>query len=242
MSKLSTIIFLTHRFYTKKLIELTNNKNTDISIIYVQHPNELLQFGHEFLKKSRLISFGSIFYVRQEILSLFEFDCYNFHPGPPNYPGWAPFSFAIYDEASTYGVTVHKMNSKIDTGNIIKYKKFNIPNEFNVENLMDITTSYMYELYNELILDFISNQKSLSCIDEKWCGKIRTKKDFEHMCHITLDLSEEELKKRINAFANGDGYNVPFIQIENNKYIYSASKEFDYNKNIIFHNFNFIKI
>ena len=48
----------------------------------------------------------------------------NFHPGPPEYPGYGCNNFAIYDEAREYGVTCHHMAPRVDTGAIIAVKRW----------------------------------------------------------------------------------------------------------------------
>ena len=223
MARLSTIILLTSRYYTKRLIDLSVQKVPHVAVIYVQHPNELLQFGIDFLKSSRLISFGSRFYVKPELLSLIGYDSYNFHPGPSHYPGWAPFNFAIYNNATRYGVTVHEMTPTLDSGSIIGSQIFDIPSDCSVQQIMDITTEYMYALYDDMVFDFATRESSLPAIDENWSGHMWTKQDFEKMCKIPVDITESELNKRLHAFGEGDGINIPYIQLDSNRFEYTTS-------------------
>ncbi|QOZ54217.1 hypothetical protein [Bradyrhizobium sp. CCBAU 53338] len=58
---------------------------------------------------SRLVAFASGVIVPPDLLARFGRGAYNFHPGPPAYPGWAPAHFALYDRADSFGVTVHAM-------------------------------------------------------------------------------------------------------------------------------------
>jgi methionyl-tRNA formyltransferase len=225
MTQLSTIILLTSRYYTKRLIDLSVQKVPHVAVIYVQHPNELLHFDVDFLKSSRLISFGSRFYVKPELLSLIGYGSYNFHPGPSNYPGWAPFNFAIYNDASKYGVTVHQMTPTLDSGSIIGSQIFDIPPDCSVQQIMDITTEYMYALYDELVLDFATRETTLPDINENWSGHMWTKRDFEKMCQIPVDITEGELIRRLHAFGEGDSINVPYIQLDSNRFEYTTSTD-----------------
>ena len=236
-----TLILLTSTYYTKRLIESAYNKTPDISVVYVQHPNELMELDIDFLKFSRLISFGSAHYIKPHILSLIGFGSYNFHPGPSNYPGWAPFSFALYEKASNFGVTVHEMTPQIDAGIIVGTKNFKIPNACDLQLLMDLTTEVMYELFDELVLDFAKRDTSLLSNNEDWSGHIWTKNDFKNMCHIPLDISKEELDKRILAFGYSDGTNFPHLYFNNHKYIIAYPEDNLERADIYVHGQRFIK-
>ena len=50
----------------------------------------------------------------------------NFHPGPPERRGIGCTNYAIYEKSKNYGVTLHEINEKIDSGNILKVKRFKI--------------------------------------------------------------------------------------------------------------------
>ena len=52
------------------------------------------------------------------MLDAFAGPSYNFHPGPPNRPGRYPSVFALYDNARHFGITVHEMLPKVDSGAI----------------------------------------------------------------------------------------------------------------------------
>ena len=242
MSRLSTILLLTSKFYTQRLIEMSVRQSPGTAVIYVEHPKELIQFGEDFLKTSRLISFGSRFYVKPELLSIIGYGSYNFHPGPPHYPGWAPFNFALYDQAANYGVTVHEMTSDIDAGNIVGTKTFKIPSSCDVQRLMDLTTEAMYALYDEMAVDFAEHEKPLLTKNENWSGHIWTKKDFETMCQIPLDVSEDELNRRIHAFGSSDGINLPYIVIGNHKFMIAEPEDSIERKSHYLYGHRFIKM
>ena len=41
---------------------------------------------------------------------------------------------------------------------------------------------------------------------------------YDVMCHITLDISEEELNRRVFAFGDSDGTIFPYLIKDNKKY------------------------
>lgn len=66
----------------------------------------------------------SRYIVHEKILAVPRLGAFNLHPGPlPRYAGLNSVSWAIYRGERTHGVTVHKMDSGIDTGPIV-YQSF----------------------------------------------------------------------------------------------------------------------
>ena len=70
-------------------------------------------------RSARLIAFVTPVIVPAQILAALGFGAYNFHPGPPHYPGWVPSHFAIYDKAENFGATAHAMIERVDAGPIV---------------------------------------------------------------------------------------------------------------------------
>jgi hypothetical protein len=63
-----SIILLTEQRYAEGLIPLLLAHKNDLTVIQINHPNELLDFPESLLASGRLISFGSRHYVPQETL------------------------------------------------------------------------------------------------------------------------------------------------------------------------------
>ena len=76
---------------------------------------------------TRLISFLTDVIVPAEILSRLGPVPYNVHPGSPDYPGAHGLSFAIFEEANTFGVTAHEMTAAVDAGPIVFADRFALP-------------------------------------------------------------------------------------------------------------------
>src|ERR1700757_863743 len=87
------------------------------------------------LARSRLIAFATPLIVPAHVLDGLGFGAYNFHPGPPRYPGWAPAHFALYERASEFGATVHVMEEKVDAGPIVSVVRFPIPPQIDAAGL-----------------------------------------------------------------------------------------------------------
>src|SRR4051794_26217032 len=66
-----------------------------------------------------IVSYLSRWVVPDEVLRKAKVAAINFHPASPDYPGIGCNNFALYDEATQYGVTCHHMAPTVDTGAII---------------------------------------------------------------------------------------------------------------------------
>jgi hypothetical protein len=75
-------------------------------------------------RRARLIGFSTAIVVPGALLPAFAGGAYNFHPGPPEFPGNRPSAFACHAEAPTFGVTFHRMEAKVDSGEILDCERF----------------------------------------------------------------------------------------------------------------------
>ncbi len=91
----------------------------------------------------------------------------NFHPGPINFPGRGIISWALYKNAKNYGATAHIMNSKVDTGKIIKETTFKIYNYDNVETLKFKSFIASIGLFYDILIQFSKNKK-IKFSKKKW--------------------------------------------------------------------------
>jgi len=216
--KFNNIVLMTSHYHAKLITEIFVSENQKINILHFIHPNQLEELPDDFMMSSRLISFGSRHYISPDILDRIGYGAYNLHPGPTNYPGWAPFYYAIYDRATRYGVTFHEMNDKIDAGNIVRMRDFDIPAGSSTQELVNLTEFHMFELLKELAPSLANQADYLDTTDDQWQRLPLKKKDFLAICHIPLDISEEELNRRIFAFGDSDGSIFPYLVADNKKY------------------------
>ena len=85
-----------------------------------------------------LLSIFSNIIVPKNYLNMPKIMCINLHPGLlPYYRGINVISGAIYNEEKITGLTLHKMEKKIDSGKIILIKKINISNKENALTLIN---------------------------------------------------------------------------------------------------------
>src|ERR1700692_3765257 len=106
--------------------------NPLLTVIPVGSAAELAALDSDLLSRARLIAFVTPEIVPQNVLARLGYGAFNFHPGPPGYPGWAPAHFALYHQAREFGATLHVMVEHVDAGPIIDVAYFPVPADISV--------------------------------------------------------------------------------------------------------------
>lgn len=148
----------------------------------------------------RLVSFCTSVIVPAEVLDAVTGPAYNFHPGPPEYPGAHAASFAIYDGAKTFGVTVHEMAIKVDAGSIVAVERFDVPEKARYMDLELLAYKVMVGMFYDLAGRLAGDETPLPVIGETWGSRKTTEADFERMGRYDQDTPEAEITRRFRAF------------------------------------------
>lgn len=148
----------------------------------------------------RLIAFSTSVIVPKAILDGLTIPAYNFHPGPPTYPGTHAASFAIYDGAEHFGATAHVMEEKVDCGAIVAAEWFVVEENARFLDLEIKTYELLLKIFADLVRHLATSDKPLPVLDTKWSGKKHTNAEFEAMKEIQADMDEAELSLRFRAF------------------------------------------
>ncbi|GIW21796.1 MAG: hypothetical protein KatS3mg068_0803 [Candidatus Sericytochromatia bacterium] len=211
-------IFAKERPYLIDFINLLSKKTDNIEL-YIG------KVGEEIPKKAFenecdiLFSYSSPWIIPSSILELTKTYNINFHPGSPEYPGSGCFSFALYNNENTFGVTAHLMNTKVDTGKIIKVRRFPIYPEDTVKSLIDRTYFNMILLAEEILNELFETNK-LEFSNETWKRKPYTRKDLESLyCIKSTNISKEELQRIIRSTYYPPF--LPYIIINGYKFVYT---------------------
>lgn len=157
-----------------------------------------------------IVSYLSRWIVPTYLLKKARIAAINFHPGPPEYPGFGCYNFALYENAKEYGVTCHHMADHVDTGDIIAVRRFPILPTDNVSTLITRTHDYQLVLFYE-IMSIIIEGRDLPKSEEKWKRRPFTRRDLNELSKIMPDMSKEEIIKRIRA-TSFDTWK-PFIEL-----------------------------
>lgn len=142
-------------------------------------------------------------------MNIFDNRCINVHPAPPSYPGVGGINWAIYEGKLDFGITVHKMNNKIDDGKIIDFFPVQLNKETNIELASEILLVKRVKIIDHIIKEISSTSFSRYCRKKKvpkshlsWGEKHYMRKDLNKMQNINLDHIKDvnEIKRLINAF------------------------------------------
>ena len=195
------IILLTGDAEAPQLQNILLRHNPDLVIVHARSRGELEEAClNDKHWSRRLISFCSPIIVPLNILNAVMAPSYNFHPGPPTYPGSHVASFAIYDEVEMFGATVHEMVAKVDSGPIVAVDWFQIPDNTRFIDLELKAFATLVRLFVNLAPHLAINNSPLEQLEIGWAGRATTKRDFERMRKINETMSETEIKRRFRAF------------------------------------------
>lgn len=186
----------------KKLYDLINDPSIN-SKIDLKNTDLVISFLFWNIIKKPLIDFPKI-------------GCINLHPAPlPDFRGFSPYSLAIYQNSSMWGVSAHFVDEKIDTGDIIKVNKFSINarNEtaFSLEQKSQIE---LLKLFEEVI-DTAIKTNTLPRTKQS-NGNYFSKKDFENLRKIKNN-SDDEIERKIRAFWYPP-YDGAYVEINGKEY------------------------
>jgi methionyl-tRNA formyltransferase len=162
--------------------------------------DDLTALEPKLLRRARLIAFATAVIVPPRVLDQLGFGAYNFHPASPHFPGWAPAHFAVYQQATEFGATVHVMTERVDAGAIVEVDLFGIPAGVTVGDLERSAYAHLARLFWRLAKILATQTEPLREIPVRWSGRKTSRRDYSAMCNIPLDVSKEELHRRIRAF------------------------------------------
>jgi methionyl-tRNA formyltransferase len=126
----------------------------------------------------------------------------NFHPGPPEYPGYGCNNFAIYESAREYGVTCHHMAPRVDTGAIIEVTRFPVLPADNAGTLLARAYDVQLALFHRIV-GLIARGETLPASAETWTRKPFTRAQFGELGRLTPGMTEQEIARRKRALDVG---------------------------------------
>jgi len=194
------IILLTGEVEAPHLSALLRQHNPGLDVVHVMDNNALISAVNAGLAGTRLVAFLTSIIVPETVLEALEGPAYNFHPGPPEYPGSYVAGFAIYDGASEFGVTLHEMAATVDTGPIVEVRRFPVPDGAKFQDLEVEAFRHVLQMFADYAPHMATNDAALPSGVEPWTGRPRLRAEAERLKGIESDLSEEEIVRRYRAF------------------------------------------
>ena len=159
-----------------------------------------------------IAAYGQI--LPKEILDIPKQGCLNIHPSLlPKYRGPSPLQFTILNGAKETGVTIIKMDEKIDQGPILAKRELKIPNpKISYEKLLKELAELGANLPIETIPKWLKGEIKAIPQDESKASytKLLKKEDGK----IDWTKSAEEIERQVRAFNPWPG---TFAKIQNAK-------------------------
>lgn len=208
-----TIILLTGLAEQAAFASLLTELNPALRIVAVLTAAELIDLDPEVLERARLIAFITSVIVPGAILHRLGFGAYNFHPGPPEYPGWAPAHFALYERAASFGVTAHQMAERVDEGPIVAVERFAIERGSTVATLEAEAYVRLARLFWTLARPLATSAAALPVQPIGWSSRKNTRRRYAAICDIPLDISKEDLDRRLAVFGDSHFGVAPTVRL-----------------------------
>src|ERR1700692_1807683 len=172
-----TIILLSGAAEHSTFPAVFRGHNPLLSVIPVGTSAELEALNPDLLRRARLIGFVTPVIVPQTILTQLGYGAFNFHPGPPAYPGWAPAHFALYNRETEFGATAHVMIERVDAGPIIGVARFPIPAPISVLGLEGLAYAHLAQLFWRMAQSLATDPAPPRTLPDKWGSKKYSRRD-----------------------------------------------------------------
>jgi len=143
----------------------------------------------------------------QSILSIATRGCFNIHPSLlPAYRGPTPLFWQFREGVSEFGITVHRMDEKFDTGNIISQQKIVIQDAVSIKQ----ATDFLANVASDLILHTLDDIENNNIVEIPQNNLTISYQSFPEIDDYTVSTSWTA--KRIYNFINAyKGIDVAFL-------------------------------
>jgi methionyl-tRNA formyltransferase len=208
-----TIILLCGEAEQSVLPHALRGHNPHLAVIVVSSPADLVALDSDVLRRARLIAFATPIIVPSAILDRIGYGAFNFHPGPPEYPGWAPAHFALYDRATEFGATAHVMVEQVDAGPIVEVARFAVPADISVLGLEGLAYAHLARLFWQIAKPLATDPAPLPSLPIEWGAKKYSRRSYRSICDIPLDIPKDEFDRRIKVFGGNHFGMAPTIRL-----------------------------
>ena len=207
------------------LVPILATENPALDIRVVSTLDELRAIDTGEFHHARLIAFVTTVIVPIDVLHATGYGAYNFHPGPPDYPGWAPAHFALYDRAKLFGVTLHAMTGLVDAGPILDIDPFPIPPGTTVVSLESAAYSRLVTMFYRWAGALTHDVPLQARLPAQWGARKNSRRSYRAMCNIPTDISKDDLAHRISIFGQGHFGILPSVRLHGVEFTASPPDE-----------------
>ena len=147
-------------------------------------------------------------------------DAFNLHMAPlPEYRGCNQFSFAIIDGKAEFGTTVHRMDTRIDHGDILFEKRFPVPPNCWVETLYELTETASVDLFQSSLARLIRGEYVAipqSNLEAERGTSLHYRNEINTIKEIDLTWEADKISRHIRA-TSMKGFEPPYTFIGGEK-------------------------
>lgn len=197
-----SIITLSGRREAPFFEEFLLARNSRLNVVAAHDLQDLARAVDKTGGAARLIAFLTDVIVPTRLLARLNHTPYNIHPGPPEYPGSHPESFAIWEMAETFGVTAHEMTPRVDDGPIVAVGRFKMPPAPEREALSDLTYSKAIEVFAVVAAHCAESNEPMPRMNIQWSGVKRTRSQFRALCGAASEMTGNEAERLKRACGN----------------------------------------
>lgn len=216
-----TVILLTGPIEAAALAGVLGIRDPRLDVRHVATLEELDAFGPADLARARLVAFSTDVIVPLRILDALGYGAYNFHPGPPNYPGWGSALFATYDRAVAFGVTAHVMVEKVDAGPIIGVELFCIPPHTTALRLEQMAFVSLARMFWNLA-QALTQSEAPAVLPVGWSSRKTTRRLYQELLAVSPTVAKDDLDRRVVAFGRSDGSHGLTVTLHGHTFRYVA--------------------
>jgi len=192
----------------------------DLTVLAGEHDIPLINSLSELPDCDILYSVQYHEVLKQEHIDKAKQITVNLHMAPlPEYRGANQFSFAIIEGKKEFGTTIHKIDSRIDHGDILFQKRFPIPENCWVGDLYKLTYDASLNLFRQTLVHLINdNYKAVpqELLTAKYGVSLHYKKEMAAIKIIDLEWDKEKMERYIRA-TSMPGFEPPYCIIDGKK-------------------------
>ncbi len=152
----------------------------------------------------------------------------NLHMAPlPEYRGSNQFSFAIIEGKTEFGTTIHRIDHRIDHGDILFQKRFPIPPGTWVQDLYQLTYNASLNLFRQTLGHIITGNYQpvpQSVLAGKYGTSLHYRSEMNTLKHIDLNWQKEIIEQHIRA-TSMPGFEPPYCIIDGKKIYFSTTPQ-----------------
>lgn len=108
---------------------------------------------------------------------------------------------------------MHVMVERIDAGPIVSVVRFAIPPQIDVLGLEELAYAHLARLFCDLAKRLASAPEPLPVSELRWGPKRYSRRDYRSICDIPLDISKEDLQRRISVLGRNHFGMAPTIRL-----------------------------